>query len=669
MERMKAVKKYILLSVLLGLTECLYGQNSVLSGEVMEDIAGNDETVNWDNMLEELEGRIKEPYNLNTVTKEELEQLPFLSDKQIENLLAYRFFHGDLLTTSELQLVRDMDKVTIDRLLPFVCVLPSKQEKLFPAAKNLLKHGKHQVLTRLDVPFYTRKGYEKDYRGNKLYHSLRYDYRYGDYLQLGVLGEKDAGEPMFARYNGAGYDHYSFHLMVHTKGVLKTLALGDYRLSYGQGLLLSSDFLSGKSFSMMTIAQRSGGIKKSSSTDEYNYFRGVALCVEPMKRLEVSAFYSRRVLDGTVKNDTVTSIDKDGQHRTDKEAAKRGALTAQLTGGNATYRARHFDVGVTGIYYFFNRPYEPALREYSKYNLRGERFYNVSVDYRGYWNGLSLAGEAAKGVHGFALLNRVSYELSSDYRFALVHRYYSYDYQAMYARSFGEGSTPQNENGWYAAAEVAPLTCWRFFVAVDMFSFPWWKYRISKPSWGEDTMVKALYTPSGQCSMYVTYRYKRKERDVTGTSGREIYPTHQHRFRYRVDYALNHVQLRATADYTLFGQETQGEHNGYLCSAYGTYAFSFPLKLSAQGCYFHTDNYDTRLYVSETGLLNTFDTPSYYGRGFRLAARAWYDFKFVTLIVKFGETIYQDRSTISSGDEMISGHTKADMQMQLRMKF
>jgi hypothetical protein len=666
---MKYRKKWMVVGALLLVSEGLYGQSTVAGEEMMEEIAANDETVDWENRLEELSDRMREPYNLNTVSKEELEQLPFLSDKQIEELLAYRYFHGELLTVNELLLVRSIDKATMERLLPFVRVLPSKREQLFPQPKDLLKYGKHQVMKRLDVPFYTRKGYEKNYRGNALYNSLRYDYRYGDYLMLGAMGEKDAGEPMFALYNGAGYDHYSFHLLLHTKGVLKTLALGDYRLSFGQGLVLSSDFLQGKSFSMMSIAQRSGGIKKSSAADEYNYFRGAALCVQPLKRLEVSAFYSRRVADGTVKNDTVTLIDKDGQHRTDKEAAKRGALTMQLMGGNASYRLHRFDVGLTGIYYCFSRPYEPALREYAKYNLHGSSFYNVSVDYHYYWNGLSLAGEAAKGVHGWAVLNRAGYELSSDYKFALVHRYYSYDYWAMYARSFGEGSTPQNENGWYVAAEVAPLACWRLFVSADMFSFPWWRYRISKPSWGEDTMVKALYTPSEQCSMYLTYRYKRKERDVTGTSGAEIYPTHQHRFRYRVDAMLSRLQLRATVDYTLFGQTTQGQRNGYLCSAYGAYTFSFPLKLSAQGCYFHTDDYDTRLYASESGLLNTFYTPSYYGRGFRFAARAWYDFKWVTLIAKFGETIYQDRSTIGSGDEMISGHTKADWQMQLRVKF
>lgn len=38
-----------------------------------------------------------------------------------------------------------------------------------------------------------------------------------------------------------------------------------------------------------------------------------------------------------------------------------------------------------------------------------------------------------------------------DIRLMLVHRYYSHDYWAMFAHSFSEGSSVQNENGWYLA--------------------------------------------------------------------------------------------------------------------------------------------------------------------------------------------------------------------------
>ena len=44
------------------------------------------------------------PLNINTATKEELSMLPFLTDRQIEDIHAYIYMHGPMLTLGELQL-------------------------------------------------------------------------------------------------------------------------------------------------------------------------------------------------------------------------------------------------------------------------------------------------------------------------------------------------------------------------------------------------------------------------------------------------------------------------------------------------------------------------------------------------------------------------------------
>ena len=228
-------------------------QPLLLLEENLEQLSiGNEEEYGWEDELEELSRRLQEPVNLNAATKRQLEQFPFLTDIQIENLLAYVYIHGQMQTIYELQLVEEMDKRTIDLLLPFVCVRAVKAGRGYPALKSILKYGKHETLARLDVPFYIRKGYEKNYLGPSLYHSLRYNFHYGDYFQIGVTGEKDAGEPFFALHNRKGYDYYSFYFLIKNLGRLKALALGNYRLSFGQGLVLSTDFRLGKTFSMST---------------------------------------------------------------------------------------------------------------------------------------------------------------------------------------------------------------------------------------------------------------------------------------------------------------------------------------------------------------------------------------------------------------------------------
>ena len=668
---MKLLKLGVFLSMLL-MTPVLEAQNTnaFLWEENIEQISMDEEERNWEDELEELSNRLQEPVNINVATKRDLEQFPFLTDIQIENILAYVYIYGQMQTIYELQLVKDMDKRTIDLLSPFVCAMPVPEKSTFPRLKTLLKHGKQEVLTRLDIPFYTRKGYQKSYLGPSMYHSLKYSYRYGDYLQMGVTAEKDAGEPFFALHDSKGYDYYSVYFLLRNAGKLKTLALGNYKLSFGQGLVVSTDFRLGKTYSLATLDNRSNtGIRKHSSTDEYNYFRGAAATVEITPKLHASGFYSHRSMDGVVEQGKITSIYKTGLHRTEKEAEKMDAFTLQLMGGNINYEMNKLNVGLTGIYYFFNHTYQPKLRTYAKYNMQGNRFYNASINYKYRLNRFTLVGEAAPGKQGYALLNQLKYNVLTGYQLAIVHRYYAHDYWAMFARSFGEGSTPQNENGWYLAAEASPFAHWNFFASLDMFSFPWWRYRISKPSQGVDAMFQSLYSPKRNLSMYVNYRYKRKERDVTGTGGEVVLPVYHHRFRYRLTYSPERIQLRTTVDYNHFHSRGLEASQGYQFTQSCSYAFRFPLKISVQGTYFHTDDYDSRIYASEKGMLYTFYVPAFYGRGFRFSACARCDVgKRFMLLLKFGQTIYQDRESIGSGNDQIPGNKKADLQMQLRIK-
>ena len=649
--------------------------------EVLEDLSVNNDinnsvnSLNWENELEELSNRLQEPVNLNSATREQLEQFPFLSDIQIEHLLAYIYIHGQMETIYELQLVEELDRQTIQYLLPFVCIKAINNEPAFrwkTMLKDAGRYGKNEVLTRLDIPFYKRKGYEHTYLGPSVYNSVKYTFRYRDQLYAGGVAEKDAGEPFAALHNRYGYDYYSFYLLLQNCGRLKLLAVGNYRLSFGQGLVMSTDYLMGKTIYASSFNNRSTGIKRHSSTDEYNYFRGVATTVALTKRLSVSAFYSHRNMDGVVTDGEITSVYKTGLHRSRKEADKKNLLTSQLTGGNVSYQQNHIRLGITGVYYVFNRPYEPELTGYSKYNIHGNHFYNLGIDYAYRWRRFSFQGETAIGKQGWASLNRLQYSPVQDIQFMLIHRFYSYDYWAMYAHSFGEGSTVQNEQGYYVGLETTPFSHWRFFVSFDLFSFPWKKYRINKPSRGTDGLIQATFTPRTNLSMYLKYRYKQKERDLTGSKGTLTLPIFHHQLRYRLNYSLNDVfSSRTTLDYNHFHSQDRAATKGYQVTQMISSQLPWTrLFADVQGSYFCTDDYDSRVYVSEKGLLYTFYTPSFQGRGFRCAVRLRYELnKHWLFITKFGETIYLNRNEIGSGNDLIYGNKKADLQMQLRIKF
>ena len=73
----------------------------VLIEELMEELSvNNDEEreIDWTDEIEELSQRMEQPVQLNSATREQLESIPFLNDRQIENLLAYLYIHGPMQT-------------------------------------------------------------------------------------------------------------------------------------------------------------------------------------------------------------------------------------------------------------------------------------------------------------------------------------------------------------------------------------------------------------------------------------------------------------------------------------------------------------------------------------------------------------------------------------------
>ncbi|WP_321334030.1 helix-hairpin-helix domain-containing protein [uncultured Bacteroides sp.] len=643
--------------------------------DVIEELSENDEgeELDWENELEELSYRIQEPVNLNNVTKEQLEQFPFLSDLQIENLLAYLYINGQMQTIYELQLVDGMDKETIQYLLPYVCVKPVEKKEPLPSLKDILGKGKNELITRFDIPFYSRKGYESSYLGPSVYHSLRYGFHYKETIYWGFTGEKDAGEPFFALHNQKGYDYYSFYFLLKNIRKLKALALGNYKLSFGQGLVIGSDYMMGKTVSTSTIGTRSSGIRKHSSTDEYNYLSGAAATVG-LGDFALSAFYSHRSLDGIATDSVITSINKTGLHRTQKEADRSHLFTTQLMGGNISYSKDNLKIGATGIYYFFDRPYEPQIREYSKYNIRGNRFYNLGIDYKYRWNRFTFVGEAAIGKGGgIATLNTIKYSPSGNYNLMMVHRYYAYNYWAMYGHSFSEGGYVQNENGWYFGADITPFQHWKFFASADFFSFPWLKYGIDRPSSGFDGIMQATYSPFSNLSMYLRYRYKRKDKNYTDADKvKTVRPLHHHSLRYRLSYSVSsRLLVKTTIDYNhLHPQEVKASQGFQFVQMLSYHFRQIPLACEIQGAWFHTDDYASRVYSYEKGMLYSFYIPSFYGIGTHLAFHLRYDiYKNWMVMAKIGQTRYNDRNEIGSGLDIIEGNKKTDAQIQLRYKF
>jgi hypothetical protein len=553
---------------------------------------------------------------------------------------------------------------------------------------NMLKNGRHEAQFRLDKTLTPRAGYgefsdsilgrypNRKYTGEDFYTSLRYSFRYRNRIQMGITAEKDAGEPFFKPGYPKGYDHYGVHLIINNTGRLKTIALGDYRLSFGQGLVLNNDFMISKSWGAENIVRRTQLPKRHFSTAENNFFRGAATVVEA-GNFAFTAFYSNKRIDANLSGDgNITSFKTDGLHRTPSELSedKRKNTREQVTGGNVNFRRNRLQLGVSALFHKYDRMYNPTLRTYNFYYLRDSSNFNASIDYSYQLPGLIIAGETAITKNGaIATLNALQYRVSGNLSFSLLHRYYPISYNALYAQAFSDGSNVRNEQGLYIGARFRPFSKFSATAYADFVRFPWLKDGVDTPSAAVDLYLLGTYTLSRQSLLEVRYKYKQKEKNIAwpDEKSRSVLPyaTHKFRLRYSLDLRSG-WNLRTTADAAHYRETHFPAENGWMISQNIGYRGKGALTGDAYLAWFNADTYDARLYSYERNLLSTFYMPSFYGKGYRFALSVKYAITSrLSFSVKAGHTRYRDRDTIGSGTEQINGNSRTDLFSYLRWVF
>lgn len=640
-----------------------------------------------------------------------LSQLPFLTPRQVEDVDAFVYRHGPLHQPGELLLIPSLDLFTRRLLLHFVTF----DDPSAPLAPSTADAVRHTLLTRLDVPLYQRAGYQpftaaevtaapgQHYWGNALYHSLRYDGSRGPDLAWGLSAEKDAGEPFLVRgLNGTlmgaqGYDHYAgFVRFRHT-------IVGDYRLSFGQGLVVSNQFSVGKNAVTPTRSVTAPAARGYCGTAEDGFMQGAVTTVgwgsaRSAGRYELTAFASCRPVDATLVDDSIRTLLTTGYHRTLTEYQRRHNATSFVGGTHLSWHGDHgLHLGLTATTHVYSLPLV-AGDGYRAYNPAGRTFFHAAADYALYRPRFSLVGETAvSGNGGVATLTTLTAEPLDRVTVSTTARHYSPHYQSLSSSAVSEGSTLHGEDGITLATTVTALTAWRFTAYADLFRFTTPRYRISQPSRGADLSASAQWMPHDRLTLLARYRCKVKERDVL-SDYRDLFlalygpdalqRVVTQRVQLQTTATLDHGwSLRAHADYCRV--DAEAIHRGGILSlratcdrrhthhreALGASRPRYPYvtvgpRLTAEAAWFRTTSYDARLYAYEPSLLYAYGLHAYYGHGLRALLLADWSFRLpLTLTAKVSTTAYLDRKTIGTGPAQIPQSHAEDLAIQLRWKF
>lgn len=645
--------------------------------ELLNDI-DDIENGNLEDMYEQLCELESAPIDLNNATDDDIGRLFFLSDTQKQDLTEYIDRYKPLRSMGELTMIKSLDPMRIQLLQSFVYMgEDTGNASTYPKMNDIVKYGKNELVGTVDIPFYTRKGDKDGYLGYKYKHWLKYTFKYGQYLQIGLLGTQDAGEPFFANSNTMGYDHYAYYAIVRKMGRIKALAIGQYKIKFGLGLVANTGFSLGKT-TATALSTPANSITPNSSRSDAYYLQGAAATIAASRHVDVTLITSYRKVDATLDdNGSARTLLKTGYHRTTSEMQRKHNTAQTAIGANIRWKSGGWHIGASGIYTTFNRTLAPnTTQTYRMYQPKGKAFYNIGADYGYLSHWLNISGETAINNDGaIATLNSIAVKATPSLTLAAIQRYYSYRYYSLLGSAFSDGGKVQNESGMYIGATWNAMPRLTITVYSDYAYFPWARYGASQASHSWDNSILATYNMSARVTLTGKYRIRSRQEDYTDgeTDKTTLIDKTEHRARLALNYAGAHWATKTQIDaaYTAYPHELTDKQNSFGSMLSQTIGYNAnTMSITANIGYFNTDDYNSRLYTYERGPLYTFSFPMFYGEGMRMAlfARAAIG-RNIVATCKIGATKYFDRDHISSSHQQIEGSWQTDMNIQIKCRF
>lgn len=625
------------------------------------------------------------PVDINTAGFDSLKLLYFLSDSQIDNLLAFRARHGGFSHPNELLLVTGIGPADLANIRPFIRIGAYSPE---PVPSRRIRH---EIIARARATRPLQEGYrqyapeafvyENDYltKKNNRYQGppwsalLKYKLNAGDRWQAALTMESDAGEPYFTRHQPLGFDFLSAHAAYTPGNWLALLLVGDYKLQWGQGLVAWGGYTAGKS-SSINNEKTARGVVPYTSTDENNYLRGAAATFRLSRSLSVDAFASHKPADGTLHEQdslpATASLTATGYHRNALEQAKKHTVDEFTAGLAAHWNTHRFRLSLHLLHYDFSPSLTVGGQPYQQFDDNGRRRTLASVAYKTGFRSLYLFGETAVSDNGaVATVNGLRFSGLSWLSPTVVYRRYGNRYVSHYAAGFGEYSGTANEEGVYAGIECPVAPSLHLVAYHDWFRYFTPRYRATRPGHGREIMAQLTYArPRGEYRLYFKHEDKPEDQKINGVT----HTLSRVKQEYRLQIVLlpsSRLELRARCALSRFRKDTIAEE-GFLAYQDIVYAsYNDRLKGQFRLAYFDTPSYDSRLYAYEHNVLYGFSFPAYYYRGFRAYLNLrWRPLPFATLYCKLGATYYPNRSTLSSYLSRVDANHTFDLTFQLRIK-
>lgn len=670
---------FIVLVAVFAPLACLSQVTSDPQGELSmlaEDLVGTpDDDESFESAYEGLVQMISRPINLNQASIETLLSFGVLSVQQAKNIVDYRSKNGAFLSFYELQAVHELPMEVIARLRPFVTINDRDAAIDHTLVKRLIKESNNYFLMRI-----SRAWNEGDdspsYTGSPEHMLVRFrSQRPGDF-SVGFNTEKDAGEPVGWKRNYYGFDRWSFHAQLQNKGIIKNVVIGDFQAQFGQGLAMGGAFGPGKGAETITTMRRVNiGIVPYTSAYESGNMRGLGLSLALPKKIEASILLSSVRRDASIESDrdrtTASAMQRSGLHRTTTEIEGKGRLNEKQWGCVLQRRSGPLELGVMCTQSVFGYPILPNPMPYNQFAFRGTSLLQTGFFFGYTAARISTFGEYVKELgHGEGWVAGALGSVTRRLDIALLIRKYDPDFHPRFSNAISENSSPSNETGVYMG--------WRYqfnrkvtvTAYLDLFTFPWLRYRAYAPSAGYEWLFRLSYQPTRSMLFFLQAREETKMRNAAvGQATYDQAAGTKNNYWVHAEAGLrDHIRFRTKLQFSRFAEN--GTVTRGVCLSQDLRVGWKQWEVVARYALFDTDDYDNRLYTYENDVLFAYAMPAYNGTGIRKMLMTRINLtRHITVWARYAETMTTSPEDISPRQASRRYATDREVRFQLRIQF
>ncbi len=435
-------------------------------------------------------------------------------------------------------------------------------------------------------------------------------------ISFSLVQSKAPGEPLY-------FDHLVGSLSTRTPIqitediVMSNICLGDYSLSYGNGLLFSRGMAQYPSKqTLINPMLPADGFRAYRSSSSLQYFRGAAAEIQA-KGLRIAGFFSEYKIDAQVDSGTITYVPQTGLHRTALEINRQNASRQTMFGGNISFSVtdsaeRAFTIMLTAFKTSFDLPINTT--DSNSFHFRGSEHSMASLSLSTTIDPVTINAEYARTfsdwVNTRAFVISALFEPIPSLRITLNYHDLPAEFYSPFGNTLGlYTDDAQNERGFYGGFLLS--------AANDLSMYGYIVNARNAISPNDTAQVKSTTRATFGLSYTLDntilsgdFRYTYKSSLDTNST-----PSSRYEIPLKVkQYFSNHFNASAEGRYLIQTNNALPQY-GTLLRLATQYAPTIDIKLKLSATFYHTDSFGSRFYGNDADLPGNASFLQFFGSG------------------------------------------------------